>query len=93
MNKFEIFGYDVQGTEEDGFEVDAVNSTGRYVELHPDMDDMDIIDALKEIAYFSDRYRTDWFVIDGEFDGTLYITLATKGLPICELRRVPVQEK
>lgn len=89
MDKFEIFGYDVWGNEEDGFEVNDVHSTGRYVKLHEDMDDTDIIDTLKEIDYFGVRYRSDWFTIDGEFDDVLYIILAAKGLPICELRRLP----
>ena len=81
MDTFEIIDYNIIGNE-----VSETLSTGITVELHEDMENMDIIDELINIEYLENS-RTDEFTVIGKWSHVLYVE-TMDDVPICELRNV-----
>lgn len=88
MIKFEVINYDVWGNEEEGFEVNGSYTTGYEIEISDTASDKEIIDALKEIEFLSNKCNENTVDIDGETEFSLYLEWSKNSYPLCELRRV-----
>lgn len=78
--------YDVLGNEEDGYEVNNVNTVVTGIEITDDATDTDIINYLKSINFLSENATTETVELDGD---DFYIELTEKetGYPLGRLER------
>ena len=67
--------YDVLGNEEDGYEVNNVNTVVTGIEITDDATDTDIINYLKSINFLSENATTETVELDGD---DFYIELTEK---------------
>lgn len=78
--------YDVLGNEEDGYEVNNLNTVVTGIEITNDATDTDIINYLKSINFLSEKATTETVELDGD---DFYIELTEKetGYPLGRLER------
>lgn len=78
--------YDVLGNEEDGYEVNNLNTVVTGIEITDDATDTDIINYLKSINFLSEKATTETVELDGD---DFYIELTEKetGYPLGRLER------
>lgn len=78
--------YDVLGNEEDGYEVNNVNTVVTGIEITDDATDTDIINYLKSINFLSENATTETVELDGD---DFYIELTEKetGYPLGRLEK------
>jgi hypothetical protein len=82
--KFRLYTYDVWGNEEEGYDVNDVFQTGEIYNLHSDMTDGEIIEALQTQGGIQEGIDTTLIDIGGDFD--LGLTFDYNGRPEFELR-------
>ena len=78
--------YDVLGNEEEGYEVNNLNTVVTGIEITDDATDADIINYLKSINFLSEKATTETVELDGD---DFYIELTEKetGYPLGRLER------
>lgn len=102
--KYDVWGLDVWGNEQDGFDVNdrscyqrdvefptthKVYNEGTPQEFSDDWPiDQQIIDTLIDIGFLKSNVVVDDILIDGEFEFCLYVEDAENGFPICQLEFV-----
>lgn len=78
--------YDVLGNEEDGYEVNNVNTVVTGIEITDDATDTDIINYLKSINFLSENATTETVELDGD-DFYIELTERETGYPLGRLER------
>ena len=96
--KYKLYDYDVYGNNKDGYEVNNIypalighnlfNAKEVIINLTKNTPDKKIIKALKKSNWLRKTTKDSCFIIEGDFDYTLYISYSTKKyfIPVCELR-------
>lgn len=83
--RWTVWGLDVWGNEEDGFEVNDRNRIGTIL-LRPEASDREIVNALKNEWLMNARVKLSDVNIDGD-DMLVFIEDAKNGEPVLQLTR------
>lgn len=88
MSRYEVITYDLWGNDKDGYAVNDAFISGVISINAENMDDKQIIQALKKDGWIKRGFRFNSFTIDGECDYSLYINYSTQKcfIPLLELR-------
>ena len=81
--KYRLYTYDVQGNEEDGYDVNDVFKTSEIYDIDPGWDNKTLIKRLKSQGLIKKGIRSSSIEIGGD---DVIITFDYKGKPEFELR-------